>query len=134
MFIVQPRKRLSSLSAQKHLQSKRNSSSEDTHEESKLLTPDYMHKATKSEAFEEIEDTVSLKSNSSKISQHWWNSVPQFDEERKEDGQNEITINVQEKIETINSENNEIVNIENTTTENKMEQSYEFSGVLSGNP
>ena len=126
---VQPRKRLSSQSAQKHLQSKRNSSSEDTHEESELLTPDYMnmHKATKSVAFEEIEDTVSLESNSSKISQHWWNSVPQFDEERKEDGQNEITINVQEKIETINSENNEIVNIENTTTKNQIEQSYEFS-------
>jgi len=128
---VQPRKRLSSKSkgAQKHLQSKRNSSSEDTHEESELLTPDYMHKATKSEAIEEIEDKASLKSDSSKISQHWWNSVPQFDEERKEEGKNEITINVQEqeRIETINSENNEIVNNENTTIENKIEQSFEFS-------
>ena len=88
-----------------------------------------MHKATKSEAIEEIEDKASLKSDSSKISQHWWNSVPQFDEERKEEGKNEITINVQEqeRIETINSENNEIVNNENTTIENKIEQSFEFS-------
>ena len=125
----QPRKRLTSKSkgAQKHIQSNRNSSSEVTHEESELR-PDYNQKATKSEAFEQTEEKASLKSDPSKISQHWWNSVPQLDEERKEEKQIEITNNVQEKIETTNnSESNEIVSSENTTTENKIEQSNEFA-------
>ena len=122
----QPRKRLSSKSKgpQKHSMSNTNSLSEITLEGTDSVTPDKKINAVNLEEGEKPKDKSVLKSDTPKISQHWWNSVPQLDEEIREHGQN----NNLEKIErTSTSESNENINTENTVdtwTENKHVQNY----------
>ena len=140
---IQPRKRLSSKSKgpKKPLQSKSKSNStlEVTPEDSDIAgtpEPDKLN-ATKVEVCELTDDNVrsSLKSESPKTSQHWWNSVPQLDEKTKdqEHDQNIITNNLQEKIETNMSESIKTVNTDNpvdTPTENQIEHNYGASEEL----
>ena len=119
----QPRKRLSSKSKspQKHSRSNTNSLSEITLESTNSVTPDKKINVVNLKESENPKDKSVLKSDTPKGSQHWWNSVPQLNEEVREDGQND-------KIERKStSESNANLNTENslyTRTENKFEQNY----------